>query len=103
MKTGPLCLDFPHLTVIIPYKGGNIMILLGSEIAKPSNACLKFQYKDKTVGIWGNPVGLKYLGKLCLELAENPKINHIHFDRANPDDNFLTEDSWIAFISILED
>jgi len=79
-----------------------MIVLPGSEITVPSNARLKFQYKEKTIGIWGNNEGLKYLGKVCLELADNPKINHIHFDKADPKDELLTEDSLLVFISILE-
>lgn len=78
------------------------MFFPGPSVSKPQNAVISFTYKKGVVGIYGNSEGLKYLGQLCINLAENPQINHIHLDKSVPGDTLLTEDSLIAFISILE-
>lgn len=76
------------------------LLLPGSNIEQPKDAILRFVIGNKTVSVSGNAAGLKYLAQLCLELTENPKINHIHLDRT--DENLLTPDSLFASITIIK-
>jgi hypothetical protein len=81
-----------------------IMFFIGSGVRCPRDAAIKFTYEKNMVGVWGNASGLKYLADLFTALAENPKeINHIHLDRAVPEDSPLTADSLFAFISVLKE
>lgn len=79
------------------------MFFFGPNVPVPKNAKLKFTCKGNEIGIWGNSAGLKHLGELCIQLAENPSINHIHIDRATPADILLIDDSLFAFLSILNE
>ncbi len=78
------------------------MFFFGPDVPMPKNAKLKFTFEENIVGIFGNAEGLKYFGELCIQLADNPSINHIHLDKSAPDDTLLTDDSLIAFITIIK-